>query len=65
MTKRITANRSEVVDFKDLQTKFLSLKVGETIECFDVHEIQKVTNSQAKDKTSQAQRGVLYTLFFL
>ena len=41
--------RSEIVNFDDLNTNFLSLKIGEEIPRLEIKEIRKVTNPQKQD----------------
>jgi len=41
--------RSEAIDFSELQTSFLSLRIGEEIPQLQIKEIRKVTNATRDD----------------
>ena len=44
--------KSEIVGMDNLQTEFLSLKVGETIPRLEIHEIRKVINTSSPNNLS-------------
>lgn len=44
--------KEEVLGFEDLQTEFLSLRIGETIPRLQIKRIRKVINSSKQDNFS-------------
>jgi len=45
-------SKSEPVDFEDLQTEFLNLRIGEEIPCLEIKEIRKIINKSKQDNLS-------------
>jgi len=49
MSEDRVLSKSEVVGIEDLQTEFLSLRVGEEIPRLEIKEIRKITNKTKQD----------------
>jgi len=49
MTEYSSPTRSEVVDLNNIQSNFLSLRIGEEISRLEIKEIRKICNASKED----------------
>lgn len=52
MEDKIITSTSETVDFENLQTDFLNLRIGEEIPYLEIKQIRKITNQNKQDNLS-------------
>jgi len=59
MTENDIAAHSEIIGLKDLETHFLSLRVGESIPRLRIKAIKRITNPKADDNFTGADHKYL------
>ena len=52
MEDKIITSTSETVEFENIQTDFLNLRIGEEIPYLEIKQIRKITNKNKQDNLS-------------